>query len=480
MPKKPRKPVLNITFDDADTADAVYADQCTMSLKDAIINGKPEYVEKLLKSGKWELSCYPDTPFSQSNWCLKVDELQISRLRFLIKLLNGGGDCLGASLLWNYYDSQNRSDDFFSKLYELFKLCNPGAYVNTNDTAKQSSQQTTLKTTLAYIGANISCLFHSIHTVEESRGFMQNISYLQGDLTTGLLTQQWDTAEKIDKVCGNSPGTTTKYQVTGIFSLLELENVLRQTVQPGQKTILGFPMHAMAVSKKNGKYIFYDPNFKYGEVTFCSAGELARWINETYVNLTKNHSEYIPLQVQALVTKDKLIAKQAFSLANYQQLALTKNRATADGTTPLSFACQVGDYATAKSLVDAGAEFSEIKPEILFRALCTAISQHGGIKILQLALANGVSPNITYQNCTLLTASIMFGLEDITALLLKNHVDVNAQCEGTSPLQLAVQNGNKKIIRMLLNAGATADDKTLSLAEELAPSYKPLIGMSYC
>ena len=143
------------------------------------------------------------------------------------------------------------------------------------------------------------------------------------------------------------------------------------------------------------------------------------------------------------------------------------------GETALMFAARVGDLASAKLLVAAGADVNDTDA---WGVSATTLAAHGGYgDLVEFFLELGADPNAAKAGFSALHAAIMRRDERMVAALLKRGADVNApvrswtptrrsskdfhfgpELVGATPFWLAARFAEPAVMRQLVKAGADA------------------------
>lgn len=181
-----------------------------------------------------------------------------------------------------------------------------------------------------------------------------------------------------------------------------------------------------------------------------------------------------------------------------EDLNLCVNSRDDDGETPLIHATRQGHLQTATYLLEHGAD-----PATTSNQLGTAALHHaagtGSVELINLLLSKGVpvdapsdagppliwaagndrptavktllehgaDPNAeTDDNVTALISAVAAGSLESVELLVKRGAKVNVNAGGVTPLHIAADNGNEKLISCLLEAGADPDTRD---EEDLKP-----------
>jgi len=141
------------------------------------------------------------------------------------------------------------------------------------------------------------------------------------------------------------------------------------------------------------------------------------------------------------------------------------------GSTALLFAARNGDVATARSLIEAGANVDDVSAS---GTSALVISAHSGHESLALYLVNqGADPNADLAGYTALHAAVLRGQSPLVRALLANGADIEAvvqkgtpgrrfsadfsirhQAVGANAFWLAAKYGELGILEMLLQGGA--------------------------
>jgi ankyrin repeat protein len=141
------------------------------------------------------------------------------------------------------------------------------------------------------------------------------------------------------------------------------------------------------------------------------------------------------------------------------------------GYTPLLFAARVGDLASAKLLVAAGADINDTAPYGTTALVVAAHSGHG--EVAQLLLEKGAEPNSILAGYTALHAALLHKDEKLVAALLAKGANPNTPLlkstptrresidfyfspgmVGATPLWLAARFRSPKIMALLMERGA--------------------------
>lgn len=174
-------------------------------------------------------------------------------------------------------------------------------------------------------------------------------------------------------------------------------------------------------------------------------------------------------QAQTSAPADFYAAIRANDLAKVRSLAAdTYARDTADGRgmTPLHFAATFGSTEAFRALVDAGANVNA-KTEQMVTPLHMAAWDPARVKML---LDKGADANVVSKQgrTPLMVAANYPGAEESLRLLLAKtkNVNVQDQFEGTA-LMWAVQGGNPRAVKMLLDAGADPSKTSKAIGSAL-------------
>ncbi|GFX74022.1 ankyrin-1 [Trichonephila clavipes] len=130
-----------------------------------------------------------------------------------------------------------------------------------------------------------------------------------------------------------------------------------------------------------------------------------------------------------------------------------------DGLTPLQFAVQNNDFEMAQVLINNGAEIDADSDSGL-TPLCLAV-RNNNKEIVKILLKYGA--DINAKKSLPLSSAILFGLNNIAAILLENEeTDIHYRgIDGNSLLHIASKQGNCFIVETLLARGADANAITL-------------------
>lgn len=172
-----------------------------------------------------------------------------------------------------------------------------------------------------------------------------------------------------------------------------------------------------------------------------------------------------------------------------EELNLSVDSKDDDGETPLIHAARMGHLDTAKYLLEHGADPTATSNQLGTTALHHAAGT-GCVELIHLLLSKGLpvdtpsdagspliwaagndrleavkalldhgaNPNAeTDDNVTALLSAVAAGSLDCVELLVKRGADVNVTAGGATPLHIAADNGNEKLITCLLEAGADAN-----------------------
>jgi ankyrin repeat protein len=141
------------------------------------------------------------------------------------------------------------------------------------------------------------------------------------------------------------------------------------------------------------------------------------------------------------------------------------------GFSPLLFAARVGDLASARLLVAAGADPNEVAP--LGTSVLLVAAQSGHEDVAEFLLDRGADPNAAAAGFGALHIAILRGHFDLVQKLIAHHVDVNAPVTngtpvvrqgkeftiaatlvGATPFFLAAKLADARTMRVLADAGA--------------------------
>ncbi len=110
------------------------------------------------------------------------------------------------------------------------------------------------------------------------------------------------------------------------------------------------------------------------------------------------------------------------------------------GDTALLFAARAGDVASAKQLVDAGADVNEADA---WGVSATTMAAHAGFAdVVELLLDRGANPNVTTPGFTALHAAIMRRHLGMVAALLSHGADANAAVQAWTPTRRSSRDYN--------------------------------------
>ena len=129
------------------------------------------------------------------------------------------------------------------------------------------------------------------------------------------------------------------------------------------------------------------------------------------------------------------------------------------GVTPLSLACLTGNAATVDALLKAGGD-----PEARTSgetALMTA-ARTGGVDVVNVLLAHGadISATEVKSGQTMLMTAVAEAHPAVAHVLLEHGADVRARSQaGFTPLAFAVRAGNLESVKLLVAAGASANER---------------------
>ncbi len=127
-------------------------------------------------------------------------------------------------------------------------------------------------------------------------------------------------------------------------------------------------------------------------------------------------------------------------------------------------------------LIENGAKFDNIKNELL-----TEEASDGKMSIIQLLINNGADVNAITENTATgepispLLYAIYGGRKEAVELLIKNGANVNSKIDGKSLLNIACENSNIEIIKLLINNGASIDDYTKLLLIAIDSNDKEMV-----
>lgn len=130
-----------------------------------------------------------------------------------------------------------------------------------------------------------------------------------------------------------------------------------------------------------------------------------------------------------------------------------------DYMTPLYLAITRHDFASARTLVEAGQSIDEMPTFDGYTILHWAV-QHGDIEVLQFALSAGCANSLNafdYVQHTPLIWAAEEGRLEIARVLINAGADVNAHDEaniGNTAIREAARAGDLKMVELLLSAGA--------------------------
>lgn len=156
------------------------------------------------------------------------------------------------------------------------------------------------------------------------------------------------------------------------------------------------------------------------------------------------------------------------------------NRADRDGWTPLMWAVASDRCATVELLLDRGAEIDHCDNEG-----CTALyyaAMSGYTDIMELLLERGADTELTRHDkgWTPLMRAVMSGKSRCVSILLAHGADINAKARrGVTALRLAGILGDTATAQLLIDVGATPDDRTGKLLSRWGISSRNAEGDSH-
>ena len=122
-------------------------------------------------------------------------------------------------------------------------------------------------------------------------------------------------------------------------------------------------------------------------------------------------------------------------------------------------AIDAGRWEMARLLVDAGADVNRWSKNG-FTPLLKVVARNDPLEVVQFLLAAHANPNYRYCSESYMTSlgfASAHGNTDFVRALLAAGADANlTQCDGTSPLTLALNNGHQEVADLLRRAGASA------------------------
>ncbi|CAN9409540.1 unnamed protein product [Alternaria sp. RS040] len=126
------------------------------------------------------------------------------------------------------------------------------------------------------------------------------------------------------------------------------------------------------------------------------------------------------------------------------------------GGTPLVFAVEAKRLDMVQLLVEHGADVNKRHDEHMATALQTAVSQEGGLAMMEWLVNKGADVNLRTPESSPLFDACLKGDVDMVRLLLDKGAKVNDVCSQWTPLHGAYRSAD--VTRLLLEAGASVDE----------------------
>lgn len=151
---------------------------------------------------------------------------------------------------------------------------------------------------------------------------------------------------------------------------------------------------------------------------------------------------------------------------------LDVNIQASNGFTPLMLARASGNRMAIRTLLEYGARYREVGKDG-WTSLMSAIEHLDTDQVKNLIAAGADVQTTDAYGISALTLASSFGLSEIAELIIKKGADLNQVDKGghKTPLMYAVENGNKKMVELLINNSADLNSRDINNSSALTRTF---------
>lgn len=361
------------------------------------------------------------------------------------------GVCSGLSGLWLYRKSRGEESQFFGIL-ELI-----AAWNGTEESLKAGDN---------FLAKVFEQFINDMRWVQNSSADIR----LKYNVQQRDLVDKFEIIKRVQKNQGRDTPSllSLEFSMAFVFKKDELLETLSNVVNEGKMIRLGGANHTIAMMKKNGKYVVYDPNASDGEKTFDTIVAVEDYIEKVLFKDFGYSSENLPIDISVFDFSNKKPHRYKKTAKEMIESFLRKNgevdRLSWDKYTPLIFASRMGEQATAQLLVQMKADLNKAADVGLlvdyYTPLIAAVDKRQTDIVRMLATSPGVNLDRLCGGTTPLIFAAQEGYIDIVGVLLETNVNINQKdIFGNTALMLAVGNGHLELVLELLRAGVFVNEK---------------------
>lgn len=275
------------------------------------------------------------------------------------------------------------------------------------------------------------------------------------ELMKGFFPEQFDNRLNQDNaiesfdIAGNYLKSVFNFGLIGsddnwseIFKTIDLKE--------NEEMLLGSVNHRVSVSKKDGKYVVYDPNYLFGDKYFDTTASLIKELHNNCFGYDKNAELAMSISIISYPVNQSRTFPNASELYNkYVNKDIINNKFKAHGkiTTLLTLATENNDGLAVETLLNMGAK------DTAYNALGISLSQNYHNVIAPLMKKNSLTAEEI--QCFLYVA-LGSGKEEALNEFIKNdavekkYISLLKSNDAYTLLGSAVEGGNKNLINKII------------------------------